>query len=172
MFKLRVSGSWLMGFPSFLFLVTMGLACSSVAGQSVSMLKREATCYAIESISNEFTLVRLNLENNEVVSTIYGSGVGDTLVAHELVEYSETKIGNMDKIGTCYPVKTDTDKGFPHIFHFANACSVNDPAGLIFSVGIKYKLDVLNRTGHLNVKSYFYDGTVFEERQYTFYNCF
>ncbi len=184
MFELR--NNFFQSFVPSAFVFLFALALSSVAvanGLTFAngltpaknlkpAIQKEITCYAIESESNEFALVRLNFEVNSVITTVYGASDGDTLVAREIVEYSDSTIGNLPKAQTCFPVHGTQDGILSQTIRFADSCAVMDPTGFVTSVGIKYKIDLTRRKGELNVKSYFFDGSIFAERNYSFYSCF
>lgn len=172
MFKWQVLVSRSVVPQMFFFGLAAALSCVTSAAGLKPQLKKDVTCYAMESISNDFVLVRMNLENHSVVATVYGSDHGDMLTAREMVEYSDTMIGNMEKAGSCYPVMETEEAGLAKVVRFADSCTVKDTSSLVTSVGVKYKMDVINRSGSMNVKSYFFDGAVFSERNYTFYSCF
>jgi len=156
----------------FKYLVT-ALSISLTALGSTLNENQEITCYAIESTSNEFGILRINLKSNTLIGSFYGAGIGDTISTRELIEYSETTIANLKKRDkSCSPVKTIVSKESARTAYLADSCGVDDPTALISFSGLVFNMDFVKKAGSMNVKNYFYDGSVFSERSYSFSYCF
>jgi hypothetical protein len=156
----------------FRYLV-VALSISLTALGSTLNENQEITCYAVESTSNDFGILRIHLKSNTLIGSFYAAGIGDTIYTRELIEYSETTIANLKKRDkSCSPVKTIVNKESARTAYLADFCDVDDPTALISSSGLVFKIDFVKKAGSMNIKNYFYDGSIFSERSYSFSYCF